>query len=56
MLIKFKKNIVKEIFYFLSAALILFVLSEIIWPNSVLAYVNINYAFVLWVISWLLLL
>jgi len=56
MLIKLKKDLIKEIFYFFSAVLVLFVLSEIIWPNSILAYVNLNYVFVWWVISWFLLL
>ncbi len=56
MKIKIRKDIMLEIFYFLGAALILFMVSEIIWPNSILSYININYAFVLWVISWLLLL
>jgi len=56
MLIKVNENILKEVFYFLSATLILFVLSELIWPNSILSYLNINYVVVLWAISWLLLL
>jgi hypothetical protein len=56
MKIKIRKDIISEIFYFLGAVLILFMISEMIWPNSVLSYININYAFVLWVISWLLLL
>ena len=56
MLIKIKKNILKEFFYFLSAILFLFILAEVIWPNSVLSYLNINYVIVLWVLSWLLLL
>lgn len=55
MLIKLKKEIARDVFYFLGAVLILFVASEVIWPNSILSYVNINYVFVLWVISWLLL-
>jgi hypothetical protein len=56
MLIKVNKNILREIFYFLSAVLFLLVMSEIIWPNSVLSYLNINYVIVLWTFSWLLLL
>jgi len=56
MLIKVKKNIILEIFYFLSAVLLLLIGSEIIWPNSVLAYLNINYVAVLWFLAWLLLL
>lgn len=55
MLIKVKKNILREVFYFLSAVLLLFILSEIIWPNSILSYLNINYIIIFWVLSWLLL-
>jgi hypothetical protein len=56
MVIKINKDIIKEVFYFLAAILVLFMLAEIVWPNSVLSYLNINYVIVLWVISWLLLL
>lgn len=56
MQIKIKNEWLKNIFYFLGSALILFVLAEVIWPGSVIYYININYVFVLWVISWLLLL
>lgn len=56
MLIKYKKNLIREVFYFLTAVIILLVTAEIAWPNSVLAYLNMNYVIVLWVFSWLLLL
>lgn len=56
MLIKVKKNILREVFYFLSAIILLLVLAEIIWPNSVLSYLNINYVIVLWVFTWFVLL
>lgn len=56
MAIKINKDTTKAIFYFLSAVLALFMLAETIWPNSILSYLNINYVFVLWLISWLLLL
>jgi hypothetical protein len=55
MFIKVKKTTLREFFYFLSAILLLFILLEIIWPNSVLAYINVNYIIILWVLSWLLL-
>lgn len=35
----------REIFYFFSALLIVFIILELIWPNIVLAYLNINYVF-----------
>jgi hypothetical protein len=46
----------REIFYFLSLALIIFIGLEIIWPNVVLAYLNLNYLFLLWFLSGLFLL
>jgi hypothetical protein len=55
MLIKIKKNILREFFYFLSAVLLLCIGLEIIWPNSVLSYLNVNYLIILWVLSWLVL-
>lgn len=55
MLIRVNKDIIKEVFYFLGAVLALFILAETVWPNSVLSYLNINYVFILWVISWFLL-
>lgn len=56
MLIKVKKNLIREIFYFLSATLILFLVSEIFWPGSILFYLNINYLIAIWIITWLILL
>jgi len=55
MLIKVKKNIVREMFYFWSAVLALFLVLESLWPGSVLAYLNINYLLIIWVTIWLLL-
>lgn len=37
------KIIIREIFYFFSFLLGLFILMEIIWPNIVLVYFNVNY-------------
>ena len=44
------KIIIQEIFYFLSAALIIFSLMEIFRPRIVLAYLNINWLFLFWFI------
>lgn len=41
----------REIFYFFSVALALFIIMEMIWPNIILAYFNLNYLLVLWLIS-----
>ncbi len=48
--------IIREIFYFLSLLLALFIILEIIWPNIILAYFNLNWLLVLWLISGLSLL
>jgi hypothetical protein len=45
----------REIFYFFSAAIAVFVGLEIIWPSIILAYFNLNYLLVLWLISGLIL-
>jgi hypothetical protein len=41
----------REIFYFFSAALGVSVILELIWPNIILAYFNLNYLLVLWLVS-----
>ncbi|MFH1412735.1 MAG: hypothetical protein ABIG10_01770 [bacterium] len=42
---------IKEIFYVLGIALIIFAIMEIIKPRIVLAYININLILVLWLLS-----
>lgn len=42
-------NYLQELYYFLSAALICFVILEMIQPGLVLGYLNLNY----WLIFWL---
>jgi hypothetical protein len=37
----------RELFYFLSALLLAFIILEIIWPNIILSYLNLNYLFIL---------
>lgn len=48
--------ILKELFYALSASLIIFSFFEIIKPKSVLAYFNINWVLILWIVNAILLL
>lgn len=48
--------IIQESFYFFSALLLAFIILEIIWPNIILAYFNLNYLFLLWLIAGLILL
>jgi hypothetical protein len=50
------KQITEETFYTLTGALVVFVLLEIIWPGIVLAYININWVLILWLINGMLLL
>ncbi len=40
--------LVREIFYVLNGAIIIFLLMEIIKPRIVLAYFNINYLLIIW--------
>lgn len=49
---KEKKKILKqELFYFLSTLLLALIILELIFPRIVLAYFNLNYLFILVVIS-----
>jgi len=54
---RFQKNILfQELFYVLTAALGIFIVFESGWPGLVLAYININWVLILWLISGILLL
>lgn len=44
----------REIFYFFTALIVLSIGLEIIWPNIILAYLNLNYIIALWLISGLI--
>lgn len=48
------KIVAEEIFYFFTAALVIFFLMEIIRPRIVLAYLNLNWLLSLWLIFALL--
>jgi hypothetical protein len=53
------KNLVvitRELFYFVSAALALLIGLEIISPNIILAYFNLNYLVIIWLATGLFLL
>jgi len=41
----------REIFYFVSAALAAGIILELLWPNIILAYFNLNILFALWLVS-----
>lgn len=46
-----KGLIIQELFYFFTALLGIFIILEIIWPNIILAYFNLNYLIILWFIA-----
>jgi len=41
---------ISELFYPTTAALVIFSLLEIFWPGIVLAYLNLNYVLLFWLI------
>jgi hypothetical protein len=45
------KQIAEEIFYVLSGAIAVFVLLEVVWPGVVLAYININWVLIFWLVN-----
>ena len=49
-----KKTILREIFYCFTGILVIFFILEIIFPNIILAYVNINVLLLLWLIIGIL--
>ena len=50
------KSYLQEIYYVFCGALAVFIAMEIIWPGIVLAYININWVLILWLINGILLL
>lgn len=55
----FVKNIdliIKEFFYVLTGALVIFVGLEIMWSGVVLAYININWVLIFWLIAGIIIL
>ena len=48
--------ITKELFYVLTGAVIIFVIMELIWQGIVLAYININFVLILWLIAGIVIL
>jgi len=42
------RSLLIDLFVFLSGAIILMVVFELLWPNSVLVYFNLNYAVLAW--------
>jgi hypothetical protein len=48
--------IIRELFYFFTSLGAVFIILEIIWPNIILAYFNLNWLLVLWLMVGLILL
>lgn len=44
------KIIAQEIFYILSSALLVFTALEMIWPRVVLAYIDLSWVLLIWLI------
>lgn len=45
-----------ELFYVLTGALLIFTVLEIFWPGIVLAYLNLNYVLLFWLIIGIIIL
>lgn len=46
----------RELFYVLSFAILIFAFLEIFWPGMVLAYLNLNYVLIFWLIAGIIIL
>jgi len=43
-----KNLVIRELFYFFTVLAAVFIVLEIIWPNIILAYFNLNYLLIPW--------
>lgn len=50
------KEYLQEIFYVLSGTLVIFYLLETVWPNLILAYLNVNWVLILWLFTGIVIL
>lgn len=44
----------REFFYFFSAFIVSAIILELLWPNITLAYFNLNYLIIFWLVSGLI--
>ncbi|MFH1583171.1 MAG: hypothetical protein ABIB72_02535 [Candidatus Falkowbacteria bacterium] len=49
-------NFFYELFYVLTGAVLIFACLEIFWPGIVLAYLNLNYVLIFWLIIGIIIL
>ena len=47
--------ILRELFYVLTASLVVFSVLELFWPNMILGYININWILLGWLINGIVL-
>ena len=52
----FINNFFYELFYVITGALLIFSFLEIFWPGIVLAYLNLNYILIFWLINGIIIL
>lgn len=53
-IMNWKRNInfiLREFFYVLTGAIVIFSLLEIIWPGVVSAYINLNWILIFWLVA-----
>ncbi len=50
------RRLLTDLFIFLGATILMMVAFELVWPNSVLAYLNLNYIITPWLVLGLILL
>jgi|GEM_PF-1125275 hypothetical protein len=48
--------IILELFYVLTGGLVIFIVMELLWPGIILAYFNLNWALILWIIAGIVIL
>jgi hypothetical protein len=53
---KIVNDFFRELFYILSGAVLIFVCMEIFWPGIVLAYLNLNYVLIFWLVIGIIIL
>jgi len=46
--------ILRELFYFFTVVIFVFFMTELFWPNFILAYFNLNYLILLWLVFGLI--
>ena len=43
-------KVLKEMFYVLTGALVIFSCLELLWPRLIIAYINLNWLLIFWLI------